>query len=159
MAKRRTIFSILGGATLAALLAGGAIAQKGPEQPQRPAAPDPLVGTWTITGHNVHQCVASYPTGTMVVRPPTEAGGDYPVRARHVWRNEALPGCPPPGSPGEQTDLEGAIRRQGNQVALVLRAADGRVLGPWGYVIEGNTLRFLCETCVKTSFRWVRQSR
>lgn len=153
MARRRRVFSILGGAAMAALIAGGALAQKGPQ------VQDPLVGTWGITGQNVHQCVVSIPTGTMIVRPPSRPGGDYPVRARHLWRNEALPGCPPPESPGEQTDMEGAIRRQGNQVALVLRGADGRIHGPWGYILEGNTLRFQCETCIKTSFQWVRTTR
>lgn len=153
MARRRTVFTMLGGAALAALLASAAWAQKGPQ------APDPLVGVWRITGHNVHRCVVSIPTGTMIVRPPAQPGGDYTVRARHLWRNEALPGCPPPDSPGEQTDMEGAIRRQGNRVALVLRGGDGRVHGPWGYVLEGNTLRFQCETCIKSNFQWVRVNR
>lgn len=152
---RRRVFSILGGLGLAALVAGGALAQKGPQQQQ---GQDPLVGNWRITGANVHNCVASYPTGTMVVRPPAQPGGDYTVRARHVWRNEALPGCPQPENPGEQTDMEGAIRRQGNRVALVLRDAQGQVHGPWGYILEGNTLRFQCESCIKTNFRWVRVS-
>ena len=149
MAKRAAIGGTIGGAALLALLAGASFAQK---------APDPLVGNWTVTGFNVHECHIAYPTGTMEVRPPPQQGGDYPVRVRQAWRIEARPGCPEPESTGEKNELEGAIRRQGNRVALVVRNAEGRVLGPWGYEIEGNTLRFLCEPCVKTSFRWIRGS-
>ena len=153
MAHRRTIFSILGGAACAALIATAATAQKAPT----PA--DPLVGLYGVTGQNVHECRVSIPSGTLEVRAPERPGGDYPVRVRQSWRTQPLPGCPEPESPSESWDYEGALRRQGNLVALVLRGPDGRVLGPWGYQIEGNALRFICESCVKTNFRWVRQGR
>lgn len=146
---RRGILVIGGGLAIAAMLTAASFAQK---------APDPLVGTWTVTGHNVHECVISYPSGTLEVGAPPQPGGDYPVRVRQSWRSVALPGCPEPESTGETTDLQGAIRRQGNRVALVVRNAEGQVLGPWGYEIEGNSLRFICEPCVKTNFRWVRRS-
>lgn len=148
MTRRGMIGRILGLAAGVALLAGSAVAQK---------APDPLVGTWTVTGQNVHECRVSIPAGSMEVRPPAQPGGDYPVRVRQSWRTLPLPGCPEVTQPGESWDFEGMIRRRGGVVALALRDRDGRVLGPWGYQLEGNTLRFLCEECVKTSFRWVRQ--
>lgn len=150
MAKRSAILGLLGGTAAAVLLAAAPLAQK---------APDPLVGTWRVTGHNVFPCEVSYPTGTLEVSPPPRPGGDYPVRLRQSWRTEALPGCPEPRNPTEAPVLEGELRRRGNLVALVVRNAEGRVLGPWGYEMEGQSLRFLCERCVKTSFRWVRQGR
>lgn len=149
---RRTVYSMLGGLALAGLVAGSALAQKGPQQ-----APDPMLGTWRVSGQNVVDCRLSTPTGSLQV---LRANGDgtYAVRLALTWRSEALPNCPPPEQPTSEVNAEGTIRREGRRVTLEIVFANGERGGPWDYEMEqgDRAMRFQCQQCIKTTFRWER---
>lgn len=150
MAMRWGMRVLLGGALLASM-AATALAQKPPAAPG--PAGDRLAGYWVFNRQTEADCRVTRMMAGMLVRPGPR--GDYVVTSRRAMRQTAGRGCPPMGASEKVEDLEGAMRVQGDLVAVVLRGRDGR-MHTFGYRLGENTLTAECTDCIERGTPWRR---